>query len=175
MDCGRGSRSVMRIGVLALALLLAAPAHAWAQLSIGGFVGGEFDNEDNWLLFGAEARIALQKSLNGPYDANLRLSYHSYGSGASATQLDANLLYNFELARPGRVQPYGGAGLAFLSYKAGDFSESKVGINIVTGLKLVQHPATPLEPFMNMQYSIIRDYPNSYTLVFGVVYRLGGR
>jgi hypothetical protein len=125
---------VNEIRVLAVAFLLIAPGFARAQLSVGGFVGGEFDNQNNWLLFGAEARVSLQKSMNGPYDGNVRLSYHSYGSGASATQLDVNLLYN-----------------------------------------LVSHPATPLEPFMNMQYSIIRDYPNSYTLVFGAIYRLGGR
>jgi hypothetical protein len=162
------------VGIFAAASLLAAPRTARAQISVGGFLGGEFDNQDNWLLFGAEGRFSLRKAMSGPWDFNPRLSYHSYGSGASATQIDLNLLYALELAHPGRFAPYVGIGGALVSFKAGGFSESHVGLNLTTGVKLVTDKDSQVEPFMNTQYSIIPSYPNSYTLVFGLLFRLSG-
>jgi hypothetical protein len=165
-------RSVVYL--FALVTLLAAPRLASAQISVGGFLGAEFDNQDNWLLFGAEGRFSLRKAMNGPWDFNPRLSYHSYGGGASATQIDLNLLYDLELAHPGRFAPYVGIGGTLVTFKAGDLSESHTGLNLITGVKLVTKDSG-IEPFMNTQYSIIPSYPNSYTLVFGALFRIGGR
>jgi hypothetical protein len=158
---------------VACSTLLAAPRVASAQFSVAGFLGAELDNKDNWLLFGAEARVSLKQVFdNNPIDGSARFSYHSYGSGSSATQIDLNLLAAPELAHPGRFQPYMGAGLAFLSTKFAATSETKVGLNLVSGVRLKPAAGSIVEPFMNMQYSIINDYPNPFTISLGLSFHV---
>lgn len=159
--------------VITVALILATPAIAQAQLSVGGYAGAEFDNQSNWILYGAEARLPLEASLGEPYDANLRVTYHPYGGGTSETQVDLNALYNWKLASPGVLAPYVGLGAAWAHFAANAFSENKVGLNIISGTKIILDPASRVQPFLNMQYSIIRGYPNSYTLAVGLSFLLG--
>ncbi|MEO8945834.1 MAG: hypothetical protein ABI338_04990 [Gemmatimonadaceae bacterium] len=159
--------------IISIALILAAPAVARAQLSVGGYVGAEFDNQNNWILYGAEARLGLESMTGQPYDANLRYTYHSYGSGASVSQLDLNALYNWKLASPGLLAPYVGLGAAYVRFSGGGMTENKVGLNIISGTKVILDPTSRIDPFLNMQYTIIRDFPNSYTLTVGLSVLLG--
>lgn len=159
--------------IISIALILAAPAVAKAQLSVGAYAGAEFDNQDNWILYGAEARLGLESMTGQPYDANLRYTYHSYGGGASASQIDLNALYNWKLASPGMLAPYVGLGAAYVRFSAGGASENKPGLNIISGTKVILDPTSRIDPFLNMQYTLIRDYPNSYTLTVGISVLLG--
>lgn len=162
-------------GILSLAMVFATPRVASAQLSVGAYVGAEFDNQDNWILYGAEARLPLNKYIGQPIDGNIRYTYHSYGSGFSVSQLDFNALHNWELAHPGLFAPYVGLGAAWLHGSGGGSSENKVGLNLISGTKLVFDPNSRVEPFVNMQYTIAREYPNSYTLTLGLSYRFGSQ
>ena len=159
--------------LVAVTVILAVPAVAHAQLSIGGYVGAEFDNQSNWILYGAEARLPLEASLGQPYDANLRYTYHSYGSGASVSQIDLNALYNWKLAAPGMFAPYVGLGAAMVRFSTPSFSENKAGLNLISGTKIILDPDSRIDPFVNMQYTIVREYPNSYTLTVGLSFKLG--
>lgn len=149
--------------------LCVTPRVAAAQASVGAFAGAEFDNQNNWILYGGEARLAVG---NG-FDGNLRYSYHPYGSGASASQVDLNLLYNWPLAHPGYFAPYVGIGGAWVHFTADAGSDNKVGLNIVSGTKLILSPTSPIQPFVNTQYTIVREYPNSFTLDVGLSYVFG--
>jgi len=160
-------------GVFSVAVAVAAPRVAHAQLSVGGYAGAEFDNKDNWILFGGEARLPLDKMINKPVDANVRFTYHSYGSGYSVTQLDFNALHNLVLAKPGLFAPYVGLGAAWIHASGSGASENKAGLNLITGTKLVFDPKSRVQPFVNTQYTIARDWGNSYTLTVGLSFKLG--
>ena len=168
----RSARAVGRSLTLALvgSALLALPRLAAAQTSVGGYIGAEFDNKDNWFLFGAEGRIPIQASPTFAFDFNPRFTYHSYGSGAKAIQIDANALYYWELVRPKVIAPYVGLGAAFVHFSGDDASQNKVGLNLLMGTKVFVSPTSPLVPFVNAQYTFITDYPNSYTIVIGASY-----
>ena len=155
--------------VAAIASVCVTPRVATAQASVGVFAGAEFDNQNNWILYGAEARMPVAND----FDANLRYSYHPYGSGASASQVDLNALYNWPLAHPGMFAPYVGIGGAYVHFSATGASDNKVGLNLVSGTKVILNPTSPIQPFVNTQYTIVRSYPNSYTLDVGISYLFG--
>src|SRR5262249_43494325 len=91
-----------------LAFLLLVPAVARAQdpLSIGGYVGAQLDNSEDWILFGGELRAPL-KIADTAVDLQPRFTYRPF-SGGDLIQIDANLVKNLVLARPGTLRPYVG-------------------------------------------------------------------
>jgi hypothetical protein len=162
------------LATLALIAVAALPHLAAAQISVGGYLGGEFDNQNHWLLYGADVRVPLATAPATPLIGQARLTYHPYGGGFSILQIDANVLLPLELAHPGQFHPYLGAGAAFLHESGGDDSESKVGLNLITGADVDLSPGSPLFGIVQTQYTIAREFPNSYTLVFGLGVHLGG-
>jgi hypothetical protein len=162
------------LGALALIAIAALPHRAAAQLTVGGYVGGQFDMKDNWVLYGADARIPLSTAPSVPVVGQARFTYHSFGSGASATQVDVNLLLPLELAHPGQFHPHVGAGLGWVHESATGFSENKVGLNLITGADIDFSPTSPVFGIVQTEYTIATEYPNSYVLTLGVGVHLGG-
>jgi hypothetical protein len=160
-----------------LALLLttlAAPA-AFAQtpaaklpISVAPYFGAVLDTSDDWLVFGGEVRIPVSRR---PFEINPRLTHNPF-EGGSMLQLDVNLLHNYDLATKGRLKPYVGVGGALNRVKAGEFSESSLGVNLISGARLAMQPDSRFEPFLNAQYTIIRDQGNPFTLVVGATFQL---
>ena len=166
----------MRKHTLIFVALLAvlAPANAFAQspategnLSVAPFVGAILDTSEDWLLLGGEARLKLA---DRPFQVNPRLTFNPY-EGGSMMQLDVNLLHNYALAGDSRFRPYVGIGGAFNRYSFDDFSESAVGLNLVSGARL-RMAASRFEPFLNAQYTIIRDQGNLFMVVVGATITL---
>lgn len=173
-------RRLLRVCAVALALV-GLPLAASAQtaladddraglISAGALVGAEMDTPDNWLLFGADARVQIAHAL----ELEPRFTYQPLGGG-NTVQLDANLLKNIDLARPGRFRPFFGVGgtLQKISPDAGP-GDSKLGINLIGGTRIALSGSSGYEPFIIGQYSIIRDRFNSFSLVVGASFRLRG-
>jgi CDP-diacylglycerol--glycerol-3-phosphate 3-phosphatidyltransferase len=161
--------------VLLVALAVAAPRHAAAQVSVGGYLGAEFDNKEDWLLFGGEARLPLSRSATRPWDGQVRLSYHPYGTDVSSLQVDANALMPLVLAQPMRFKPYIGVGGALVHASFPKDSENKIGLNLITGATMDVSATSPVYALLHTQYTLTPDYPNSYTLTVGVGAHLGGK
>ena len=114
-------RRLLRVCALA-AVVFGAPIAATAQtaladddraglISAGALVGAQLDMPDNWLVFGADARVQVAHAL----EFEPRFTYQPLGGGHNI-QLDANVLKNFDLARPGRYRPFFGIGGTLTSY-----------------------------------------------------------
>lgn len=172
----RASRLFL-VSALVLVGAFAVPGTARAQHSVGAFLGREFDESDHWLLFGAEARMALP---NSPVVINPRASYHSWGEGAKALQLDVNVLYDFKLANPGLIRPYLGVGGGLVHQSFGsdggcgsDCSSSKLVGDFVAGFKLVTgNGDAAIVPFLNTEYSFAKQFTNTYQMTIGLIYTL---
>lgn len=138
-------------------------------ISAGGFVGPEFDLSDNWLVVGADARVGLTKPA---IELNPRFSFRSLEDG-SATQIDVNVLKNFELARQGRLHPFIGVGAALARVSFDDAgSETDIGLNLVSGARLAMRSGALYEPFIQAQYTTIKDRPDAFTIVVGASFSL---
>lgn len=160
-------------------VLLAIPALAHAQtaladddraglISAGAMVGAQFDTPDNWLLFGADARVQVAHAL----EFEPRFTYQPQ-NGAHTMQIDANLLKNFDLARPGRFRPFMGVGGTMQRFSAEQGTgDTVVGINLVAGSRIALSSSRGYEPFIIGQYSIVRDQGNSFSMVVGASFRL---
>ena len=133
-------------------------------ISAGAFVGLEFDNPSHALLLGGEGRIRFGQ-------ANLEVSprylYRPFDDG-SMQQVDVNFLTNYRLSNPGRFRPYSGLGLGVHRVKFDNgTSNSDVGLNLISGVRLAMRPGAAYEPFLNAQYTILKEPGNSFTLVVG--------
>ncbi|MGC4083006.1 MAG: hypothetical protein QM736_13080 [Vicinamibacterales bacterium] len=137
-------------------------------MSAGALVGGQLDTSDNWLLFGADLRVQLAHAL----EFEPRFTYQPQ-NGAHTIQLDANVLKNFDLARPGRFRPFMGVG-GLLRRDTPDqgSSETKLGLNLISGTRIALSSSRGYEPFIAGQYSIVPDYPNAFSIVVGASFRL---
>ena len=171
-------RQLVRVCAVAV-VVIGAPMAASAQtamaddnraglISAGVFAGAELDTADNWLLFGADARVQVSPGL----ELQPRITYQPLGSG-HLLQLDANVLKNLDLARPGRVRPFFGIGGTLTSYSfAKGAGETKVGLNLVTGARIAMSSSSGYEPFIMSQYSIVRNQLNAFSIVAGASFRL---
>jgi hypothetical protein len=163
----------------ALALLVPMTAHAQvvAQAddprsgfrSAGAYVGGELDAPDDWLVFGGDARVAIE---DWRVELSPRFTYRPISDG-SIFQIDANVLKNYDLARPGRLRPYVGVGGALRRLSLdGGFSDTNVGLNLVSGVRFAMSQGSGYEPFLNAQYTIIHGVPNVFSVVVGASFSL---
>lgn len=148
--------------------MVGAPSSASAQTQLGGFLGRVFDTDEDWLLFGAEARIGMTGSR---FQINPRISYNP-GDGYSVLQLDANVLYPFPAAQGTTVRPYMGLGAAVVNYKFDEDSETEIGANIIAGLLLAPASMQRTSFFLHSQYTTISDVGNSYSWAFGILLNL---
>ena len=171
-------RRLLRVCAVAL-VVLGAPLAASAQtaladddraglISAGAMVGAELDEPDNWLIFGADARVQVAHAL----EFEPRFTYHPL-NGGHIIQLDANVLKNIDLARPGRFRPFFGVGgtLRSMSPDQGN-SDTKVGLNLISGTRIALSSSSGYEPFIVGQYSIVRDELNAFSIVVGASFRL---
>jgi opacity protein-like surface antigen len=162
--------------VLPLLTLAAPSAAAQANVRIGGFLGREFDLENDWLIFGAEARF---RGARMQYDVQPRFHYHSF-DGGSVLQLDGNLLFNLT-APISQIQPYMGAGIAInrVSFDVPDTpgvefddDETNFGLNIISGLIFGVNPTW--RPYVNFEYTSLLDFANGANLSIGILWRISG-
>lgn len=158
-----------------LSLVLSAPALAQSNVRLGGFLGIEFDNEEDWLIFGGEARLRTARM---QFDIQPRFQYQSFTGGSSA-QLDGNILFNFR-SLVAQVQPYMGAGVALnrLSIDVDtpgeeDLDDTNVGLNLISGLVFGTNPKW--RPYAQFEYTIINDFGNGANLAVGILFQLSGR
>jgi hypothetical protein len=163
------------VAVTLLGLPLAASAQTALSdddraglMSAGALVGAVLDTPDDWLVFGADARLQIDRNL----EIEPRFTYQPL-SGGHVIQLDANVLKNIELARPGRFRPFFGVGGTLRSFSPdrGE-GETKVGLNLVSGTRIALSSSSGYEPFITAQYSIVRDQFNTFSLVVGASFRL---
>ena len=173
-------RRLLRVCAVALALV-GLPMMASAQtaladddraglISAGALVGAQMDTPDNWLLFGADARVQVAHAL----EFEPRFTYQPLGGG-HIIQLDANILKNIDLARPGRFRPFFGIGGALrkLSPDVGN-SDTTVGLNLIGGTRIALSGSSGYEPFIIGQYSLVNDQFNPFSIVVGASFRLRG-
>lgn len=171
-------RRLLQACALAMVLLgIPTLAHAQTALadddraglvSVGAMVGAQLDTPDNWLLFGADARVQIAHAL----EFEPRFTYQPQ-NGAHTMQIDANVLKNFDLARPGRFRPFMGVGGTLQKFSADQGAgDTVVGINLVAGSRIALSSSRGYEPFIIGQYSVVRDQPNSFSMVVGASFRL---
>ncbi|MFN7914528.1 MAG: hypothetical protein U0Q55_04255 [Vicinamibacterales bacterium] len=171
-------RRLLQACALAMVLLgIPTLAHAQTALadddraglvSAGAMVGAQLDTPDNWLLFGADARVQIAHAL----EFEPRFTYQPQ-NGAHTMQIDANVLKNFDLARPGRFRPFMGVGGTLQKFSADQGAgDTVVGINLVAGSRIALSSSRGYEPFIIGQYSVVRDQPNSFSMVVGASFRL---
>jgi hypothetical protein len=166
--------------VCAVALVtLAAPFSASAQtafadddraglVSAGALAGAMLDTSDDWLIFGADARVQIQHGL----EVEPRFTYQPLTNG-HVIQLDANVLKNLDLARPGRFRPFFGVGGTLTSYSPdrGD-GDTKVGLNLISGTRIAMSSGSGYEPFIVAEYSIVREQANGFSITVGASFKL---
>ena len=168
------------LGVCTLAgMVLAIPVAASAQtalsdsdrrglVSAGAQMGLELDEPDNWLIFGADTRFLIARGL----ELQPRFTYRPLDHG-HIIQIDANILMDFDLARPGRFRPYFGVGGALRSDSLDSGAGyTKVGLNLVSGTRIPLSSSSGYEPFITGQYSMIPGERNAFSLVAGASFRL---
>jgi opacity protein-like surface antigen len=161
--------------VVILALFALFPLSAFAQdearfHSVGAHFGGELDdNDDSWIVLGLDARVILGFR---DLEVNPRFTFRPF-NGGSASQIDVNILQNYVLANPGRFRPFVGAGGAIrhTAFDASD-GETNVGLNLLSGTRLVLSHDAQYEPFALGQYTIINDERNAFTIIIGVSFNL---
>ncbi len=133
-------------------------------ISAGAYVGLEFDNPENSLLLGGDGRIKFGAA---NVEINPRYSFRPF-DGGSMQQLDVNFVTNYRLNNPGRFRPYSGLGLAIHRILLDNIgSETEVGLNLISGVRLAMRPGAAYEPFLQAQYTILNEPSNSFTLVVG--------
>lgn len=133
-------------------------------ISAGAYVGLEFDNPDNALVLGGDGRI---KFSTANLEVNPRYTYRPF-DGGSMQQIDVNFITNHRLNNPGRFRPYTGIGVGVHRLSVDDAgSATDIGLNLVSGVRLAMRPGAAYEPFLQAQYTIMKEPANSFTLVVG--------
>jgi hypothetical protein len=167
-------KMLVRIALTVVCIVISRPVFAQpvsladdpraGLIAAGAFIGLEFENVDNALLLGADGRIGLGKA---NLEINPRYTYRPFDDG-SMQQLDVNFITHFKLLKPGRVRPFSGFGLGINRHLFEQFdSETNVGLNLVSGARILVRSGGTYEPFVQAQYTIFNEALNSFTLVVG--------
>lgn len=135
-----------------------------APIIVGGFLGAQLDTSDDWFFFGGDARLRVQ---GRSFEINPRLAFQPF-EGGNTLQIDVNVLVELELAVPNRFRPYVGLGGAVVRSSFDGDSDTSVGLNLAGGVRLDMEGRTRLEPFAHVQYTIVRDQLNPFTISVGV-------
>ena len=157
-----------------LTIALSRPAEAQWNARLGGFLGIEFDNEHDWLIFGAEGRFRTNTM---QFDIQPRFHYQS-GEFFNVLQLDGNMLFNLR-SLVSQIQPYMGVGAALnrVNFDTGDpdtdSDETNLGVNLISGLIFGTNPKW--RPYAQFEYTIINDLGNGANLAVGILFQLNGR
>ncbi len=165
---------VAPVALFVLATLTAPAASGQSNVRIGGFLGMEFDTDEDWLIIGAEARLRGSRM---QFDVQPRFHYQPFDNG-SILQLDVNLLFNFTSA-VSQVQPYMGLGgaihrLSIDEQTPGvDLDETNLGFNLISGLIFGTNPTW--RPYAHFEYTIINDFRNGANLSLGILFAVSGR
>ncbi len=156
-----------------LTIVFSAPATA-QNARLGGFLGMQFDSDDDWLIFGAEGRFRTNQM---QFDFQPRFHYRSFDFG-SELQLDGNILFNFR-SLVAQIQPYMGFGAALNRINideevpGADLDETNVGVNLISGL--IFGTNATWRPYTQFEYTIINDFGNRADLAVGILFQLSGR
>lgn len=167
----------MRTRLLLLLLGLAAGSTASAQFLVGPTFGYRMDLENDFLVFGADARYdvdTLGFDLFGfPTTLNGRFSYYPE-ENATFYQLDVNILIN-PCPQVLILNPYMGLGAGvqrFTFESVGGFdanAETDLGINLVSGFYLKS--TRSFQPFLQAQYTAVNNSPNLMAVTGGLLFR----
>jgi hypothetical protein len=154
--------------VLSSALLIAAlPCVARAQLKFGGFLGRQYDQSTDWLLFGGEVQIPAGTM---PFTLAPRVTYQPSGDG-SYTQMSLNVIHDFKVAAGEPMVPYLGLGVGIAHSSFGSESENKATLNYVAGIRFPINNSH-LVPYLNSEYVAATQFSNRYMLTGGLSYSL---
>lgn len=158
----------LRFVLIAVGLTL-GPQMASAQFyGVGGHIGGEFDNSEDWIVFGVDGRYRVP---NSSWTLAPRFNLHPV-DGGSIYQIDVNALYNFPRDASLPIHPYLGVGVGLFRESFDGFSETKLVANLVSGVRVVRS-TSKVEPYIQTQYSFAKEFSNSMTFLVGAIYRLG--
>jgi hypothetical protein len=136
-------------------------------IGVGAYIGREFDAPDHSLLLGADVRLRLSRA---SVEIDPRFTFRPIEDG-SVKQIDINFLHNFQLANPGRFRPFFGAGLGINTVSVDDVdSNTDLGVNLISGARFAMRPGAAYEPFVQMQYTIMNDRLNAFTVVAGATF-----
>jgi hypothetical protein len=158
---------VGHIAILIGVLSASASTVARAQIRVGPSLGYEFDDNNYFVLFAAEARATLNAL---PIELDPRFTFQPL-DGTSLIQVDLNALYDLPLARTSTLLPYAGVGIAI--QHVGNGGGTSVGYNLIWGTELHLH--SPWQPFAQFQYSVIMHEPNPAVISVGALFTLGGK
>ena len=155
-------------GLLVMTLL--AP-HLGCQTSLGAAVGTVLDAPEARAVAGVDLRVAIRDTR---WVVNPRVAIYFAHQGASATQVDGNLLYRFRVGESERLEPFAGVGGTVVR---GDLATpgvlttgSRFGLNLVTGATL--RGSSSIVPFVQAVYTVILEDPNSFSLLAGIRWTL---
>jgi hypothetical protein len=155
--------------IAGLAGCIAFEPHALqAQPYIGASLARAFDYRHNWLVIGAEARLAPEGL---PFKINPRLSYWPFEDGHTVL-VDANALFDLTPEKNGRFVPYWGTGLELTLDSYPGYHDTNVGVNFIAGVRMILSSAK-VQPYLHAQYTSTTDYPNNYLMVVGVFFPVG--
>jgi opacity protein-like surface antigen len=167
----------MRTTLLVLLLGLAVSSTASAQFLVGPAFGYRMDLEEDFLVFGADARYdvdTLNIDLFGfPATLNGRFNYYQE-ENATFYQLDVNILLN-PCPQVLILSPYMGmgAGVQRFSFDSvGGFeadAETDLGLNLVSGFYLKS--TRSFQPFVQAQYTAVNNNPNLMAVTGGLLFR----
>jgi hypothetical protein len=168
-DAGRpGSwKRLSDVAIVATLLSVGVATVGRAQIRVGPDVAYEFDDNNYFMLFGAEARATLS---NLPIELDPRFTFQPLDN-TSLIQIDLNALYDLPLTRTSLFLPYVGTGIAIQHVGSG--GGNYVGYNLIWGTYLQLHSAW--QPFAQFQYSVIMHEPNPAVIAVGALYTFGSR
>jgi hypothetical protein len=165
------TRGTLSRATLAVALTVALSMPAGAQWRVGGFAGGEHESSwDEFLVLGADVRRTVgAKGL----EVNPRFTYF-LRDGLTRYQAELNLIKSLILARPGRIEPFVGLGVALerVSDDISAFNSTNVGFNYIVGGSV--RTAGRWQPFGQFEYSVLNEASNNAIVSLGLHYRFGG-
>ena len=136
-------------------------------IMVAGFIGATMDTPEDWFHLGGDVRLPIS---NRYFEINPRLSFQPF-EGGHTFQIDVNVIWELQLANPGRFRPFAGVGGAFINDSFGDESDNNVGLNLVAGVRLAMDQSR-IQPFAHIQYTLVRDRMNPFAIAVGAAFPL---